>query len=389
LTERLSAAEEEIIRQTTENEMLQAMLNESQASLTNLTASAEKLRAEHQEQLNAVSEQTEHFTRLQAENVALRTQNADLTNYIAGRKSEWDALTVEAALQREITAGLQQAITAKTGTLALQKQENAILLSEIDRQRRESSPVHSALAKAEETLAEERAVRRQLRDKLAEKSEYADALENANAELMEMTSSQRDKTDQLDEKNREINRLQQALAQLEAEHAETVTVLKKQQAVIQHMENEVRSKLEAITVIGRKAQRNISTPASLHQLDVGLSKKSAHRQPKSAQKVNRFMVALNDQKNKEYLIGQGTITIGRGPGNDIRLRHHFISRHHAQILTDANGSVIEDLGSKNGILVNAEPVSRQRLQDGDRVDIGEMQFKFIDPMSHPGNHKAH
>ena len=83
------------------------------------------------------------------------------------------------------------------------------------------------------------------------------------------------------------------------------------------------------------------------------------------------------------------MTIGRGKGNDIRLRHHFISRNHAQILTDADGSIIEDLGSKNGILVNAEPVNRRRLRDGDLVDIGEIQFKFIDPVNQTSEHKPH
>jgi chromosome segregation ATPase len=388
-TEHLSAAEEALLQQTTHNEILQAELHESRSSLTALAASSEKLTAENQEQRLAAAEHAEHITLLQAGNLELRTQMDDLTNYIAGRKSDWDALHAEVALHREVNLGLQQAVTAKTQTLALQKQENSALLLEIDQQRCESARLNSALLKEEDALAEGQALRRELQEKLAARTEYTNALETANTELMKVTYSQQSMKNQLDEKNREIDRLNQALVQLEAEHAETTAALRKQREVIQHMENEVRSKLEAITVIGRKAQRNISKPASIHLLDVSRSKNAAHRRAKRKKKANRFMVALNDQQNREYVIEHGTITIGRGPGNDIRLRHHFISRNHAQILTDANGSVIEDLGSKNGILVNAEPISRHQLQDGDLVDIGEIRFIFVDRISHPGDHQAH
>jgi len=389
LSERLSTAEAELLRQTDNTKTLQLELDESRSGLTALEASSEKLTAENQAQRLTATEHAQQISLLQTENVKLRTQIDDLTNYIAGRKSDWDALHAEAAQQREINIGLQQAITAKTGTLATQRQENSTLLEEIIRQQRESAQLQSRLSKEEDTLAKERVLRHELRDRLAENTEYTDALEATNAELMEVSSAQGIMKNQLEEKNREIDRLNEALIKLEAEHTEAAVALKKQQEVIQHMENEVRAKLEAITVIGRKAQRNISKPASIHQLDVSRSKTRAHRRAKRENTNNRFMVALDGQPNNEFLIEPGTITIGRSPGNDICLRHHFISRNHAKILTDTNGSVIEDLGSKNGILVNAEPVSRQRLQDGDLVDIGEMKFKFIDRISHPGNHEAH
>jgi pSer/pThr/pTyr-binding forkhead associated (FHA) protein len=40
---------------------------------------------------------------------------------------------------------------------------------------------------------------------------------------------------------------------------------------------------------------------------------------------------------------------------------------------------IEDLGSTNGISVNAQAVQRQRLHDGDIVDVGGAQLRFVDP----------
>jgi chromosome segregation ATPase len=389
LTERLGIYEEELLRQTSKSETLQSELDDSRSSLTALAARSEKLTIENQAHLRAADEHAGRISVLQTENVKIRTQFDDLANYIAGRKSDWDNLHTEAARQREIILGLRQALSSKTETLALQKQENSALLAEMAQHRHESTRLHSALVKEKQMLADEQVQRRELRDRLAEKTKYANALEIANAELLELTASQHFMTGQLEAKNHEIERLNQALELLETEHAETAAALKKQQEVIQHIENEVRSKLEAITVIGRKAQRNISKPASVHQLDVKRSKSPAHRRKRRKKTTNRFMVALNGQPDNEFPIEYGTITIGRSSGNDICLRHHFISRSHAKILTDANGSVIEDLGSKNGILVNAEPVRRRRLRHGDVVDIGEIQFKFIDPVSHPGNHEAH
>jgi pSer/pThr/pTyr-binding forkhead associated (FHA) protein len=40
-------------------------------------------------------------------------------------------------------------------------------------------------------------------------------------------------------------------------------------------------------------------------------------------------------------------------------------------------SVIEDLNSTNGVLVNGRKVSRQVLCDGDAVTIGETQFRYM------------
>jgi pSer/pThr/pTyr-binding forkhead associated (FHA) protein len=43
---------------------------------------------------------------------------------------------------------------------------------------------------------------------------------------------------------------------------------------------------------------------------------------------------------------------------------------------------IEDLGSRNGVYVNAMRVDRHALQQGDLVTIGETQFRFMESMAH-------
>jgi pSer/pThr/pTyr-binding forkhead associated (FHA) protein len=59
-----------------------------------------------------------------------------------------------------------------------------------------------------------------------------------------------------------------------------------------------------------------------------------------------------------------------------------VSREHARILVSGNTVVVEDLGSTNGIFVNAVRVDRQELRHGDLVTVGETQFRFLESMAH-------
>jgi hypothetical protein len=106
-------------------------------------------------------------------------------------------------------------------------------------------------------------------------------------------------------------------------------------------------------------------------LDVG----EPMRKPAAARKL---VVMLGDE-GVDYPLVKKEMTIGRGHGSDIRIASHFISRIHAKISTSAIATVIEDAGSKNGILVNAERVQRRVLHDGDVVSLGgELNLRFVD-----------
>ena len=79
------------------------------------------------------------------------------------------------------------------------------------------------------------------------------------------------------------------------------------------------------------------------------------------------------------------MTIGRGPENDIQVANEFMSRVHARIVSDANGAAIEDLNSRNGLVVNSKKIGcPHQLRNGDLVSLGKMQFKFIDLAENTG-----
>jgi len=65
------------------------------------------------------------------------------------------------------------------------------------------------------------------------------------------------------------------------------------------------------------------------------------------------------------------ITIGRGGGCGMVLDDTFVSQVHARVFRRDGGVYIEDLGSRNGTLLNGRPLSTaQRLRRGDRVQFG-------------------
>jgi type II secretory pathway predicted ATPase ExeA len=73
----------------------------------------------------------------------------------------------------------------------------------------------------------------------------------------------------------------------------------------------------------------------------------------------------------EFDLPLGKITMGRSPSNDVAIESRFVSRNHCRVVTTAHYSVIEDLQSQNGLMVDSRRVSVHRLHHGDRVQMGE------------------
>jgi predicted component of type VI protein secretion system len=73
----------------------------------------------------------------------------------------------------------------------------------------------------------------------------------------------------------------------------------------------------------------------------------------------------------------GVTTIGRSVDCHVTLDDALASRRHARIVVGADRALIEDTGSRNGVVVNGTPIrSQTRLRDGDRVRVGTTEFVF-------------
>ena len=73
------------------------------------------------------------------------------------------------------------------------------------------------------------------------------------------------------------------------------------------------------------------------------------------------------------------LTIGRSPHSDIFLDDVTVSRHHARVIRDESGFLVEDLNSLNGTYVNRRRIERHRLTEGDELQIGKFKLAFLEP----------
>ncbi|MDE2219526.1 MAG: AAA family ATPase [Gammaproteobacteria bacterium] len=81
----------------------------------------------------------------------------------------------------------------------------------------------------------------------------------------------------------------------------------------------------------------------------------------------------------------GRIIVGRGEDAGLRLESQFVSRQHCQLITTAEQTFVEDLGSTNGILVNGRRRRMHRLVPDDRIVIGDHTLIYHEiPQPQPG-----
>ena len=76
--------------------------------------------------------------------------------------------------------------------------------------------------------------------------------------------------------------------------------------------------------------------------------------------------------------GPGRVIIGRSPDNEICIKSKFVSRHHAQLISDEDGCTVEDLNSTNGVFVAERQVKKQRLSNGEIVALGAHDIIYTD-----------
>jgi len=98
--------------------------------------------------------------------------------------------------------------------------------------------------------------------------------------------------------------------------------------------------------------------------------------------IARVLVAHEGQTVAERQLLPGRFIIGRTPDNDLQIDSKYVSRHHCQIISTLDGSVIEDLNSTNGIYVKQKRVRKHNLNDGDVVLVGKHELMYIDERSH-------
>jgi hypothetical protein len=159
-----------------------------------------------------------------------------------------------------------------------------------------------------------------------------------------------------------VEELQQMNDEWRATVEEARHAIKDRDALIQRLEQETANSAVLLGHIQKKITR----------LDHG----TEHGADLAPEGATRLLVRTDGESEVVHVLGRKT-SVGRTPDNDLQIDAKFISRHHAVLLAGPAHTIIEDLNSTNGVLVNNRRITRQPLKDGDQVMIGKTQFRFV------------
>lgn len=97
----------------------------------------------------------------------------------------------------------------------------------------------------------------------------------------------------------------------------------------------------------------------------------------------RLNIRLPDGSEQALPLRRATVSLGRAVNNDLSYPEDSgLSRQHMAIEWDGDGWLARDLGSKNGTLLNDQPISDAvRLQPGDRITVSRIVLTFEDAVA--------
>jgi putative secretion ATPase (PEP-CTERM system associated) len=95
-------------------------------------------------------------------------------------------------------------------------------------------------------------------------------------------------------------------------------------------------------------------------------------------KITKIEVRSDGDRISAQSFPIGRIIVGRSPDNEIYIKSKFVSRHHAQLVSDDDGCVVEDLNSTNGVFIGEKQVKKYRLRDGDVISLGIHELVYTD-----------
>ena len=321
----------------------------------------------------------------------------------------------ESSMQRlaeiERTAKERDGLRAKIAEL-----ESAVADVTVQRDGHEKSAAESQ-AKVKEhevALSAERKRAVQLDSELmtvrAEMQEWASTIQKATAERSENTAKIAAREERIKELEARVDEQQDTVRTLQADSNASVARAKELEAdlrvaeeAIHRLESDLRNKNARLDELERtnhewhsrvdearvalsdrdKLIQRLEDEAANSSVLIGQIQQSMKRLDPSVsgthealpEGATRLLIRVDGDSEVVHVLGRKT-SIGRTPDNDLQIDAKFISRHHAVILAGPARTIVEDLNSTNGVLVNGRRVTRQVLQDGDAVVVGRTQFRF-------------
>ncbi|MGB8326749.1 MAG: FHA domain-containing protein, partial [Steroidobacteraceae bacterium] len=242
--------------------------------------------------------------------------------------------------------------------LETQQSAEQELRAQVEARTREDAAMQEKLTAAEQKLTDRDEMLRMVRDELTKSQQHTQEVEAdllaAEDAIGRHEAELRAKVAQAEETARET-------AAARAQVAETRAALEERETKIRSLEAETKKSIAALDNIQQSMQR--LDPLAHSAADL------------VAEGATRLLIRKDGDSEVVHVLGRRT-TVGREPDNDLQIDARFISRHHAVILCGPVYTVIEDLNSTNGVMVNNHLVTRHTLKDGDTVVIGKTIFRF-------------
>lgn len=91
----------------------------------------------------------------------------------------------------------------------------------------------------------------------------------------------------------------------------------------------------------------------------------------------KLIVSIDGVVIREVELTKERTSIGRRPYNDVVIDNLAVSGEHAALVRSEGVFFAEDLNSTNGSYLNSKTLKRERLSNGDIIEIGKYKIKFV------------
>jgi mediator of RNA polymerase II transcription subunit 21 len=400
-------------------------------SLRQRTGELDNQLGEHRSLVQASTSETELLVQ---RNEGQDREIQDLTASLADKAQALTALETDLAEQHEQLGSLQQELdgereqlTERDHSFSTEQATRQSLQEGIDQLEQELCEARTALAAREDSFSEleteqqaNSAAHAEERQRFGEElSEHAEMmghleaeLENQRARNAALTESQTngeadrkvlvERTKELEDvvqtKQDEFLRLQEVvethgqlredLSIANAKTDELQQALDALQEQLDRTNGEIKEKDNLNAEMGRLLERRAKEYDALESRldnlnDIGesiqeLDAQMSERIGDNGRATKRLLILTGEDREVRYPLYKDAMIIGRTSHCDIQIRAHYVSREHARVETQDDLVFVEDLGSKNGIFVNAVRTERHELTPGDVLTVGETQFRYTE-----------
>ncbi len=88
-----------------------------------------------------------------------------------------------------------------------------------------------------------------------------------------------------------------------------------------------------------------------------------------------LVVLTGDGRGREHVMDSDLFRIGKSRDNDLVLSDQTVSREHCEIVREARGYLLRDLGSTNGTLLDGAEIREVFLRPGSILTVGKIELK--------------